>query len=193
MAQLKMLLIDSPEIICPPPAGYFIRTHSYENGGLNADCEGWAIACEKLCGGIKTPDEVKGMMLDDPDCGPGRIYYICRESDGRICATATAKFNPSLPTLHMVGAANASMGLGLSRPVCAEAVNAMIRAGKRRIGLSTDDFRVPAIKTYLKLGFRPWYWQDDMKDRWRKLFDEMGYDRGDYFAYNSRFDIRVGI
>ena len=193
MSQLKMLLIDSPQIVCPPPAGWYIRTHDPENGGLNADCGGWAVACERLCGGIKSPEDVKRMMLDDPNCGPNHIFYICRRSDGRIAATATANFNPSLPTLHMVGAANEFTGLGLSRSVCAAAVNCLIGAGFRHIGLSTDDFRVPAVKTYLRLGFRPWYYEDDMKDRWRALIDSFGYDRGDYFAYGPRFGVRVGI
>ena len=72
-------------------------------------------------------------------------------------------------------------------------MNCLIGAGFRHIGLSTDDFRVPAVKTYLRLGFRPWYYEDDMKDRWRALIDSFGYDRGDYFAYGPRFGVRVGI
>ena len=193
MAQLKMLLIDSPELIVPAPAGYFIRTHNPENGGFNEDADGWAVACEKLCGRILSREEVKKMMLDDPNCGPNRIFYICRRSDGRICATATANCNPAWPTLHMVGAANEFAGLGLSRSVCAAATNYLINYGFRRFGLSTDDFRVPAVKTYLRLGYRPWYWQDDMQERWRKLIDDFGYDRADYFAYSALFDRRISI
>ena len=121
------------------------------------------------------------------------IFYICRRSDGKICATATANCNPEWPTLHMVGAANEFSGLGLSRSVCAAATNYLIDYGFRRIGLSTDDFRVPAVKTYLHLGFRPWYWQDDMQERWRKLIDDFGYDRADYFAYDALFDRKISI
>ena len=193
MAQLRMLLINPVSLLVPPPAGYFIRTHNPENGGMNGDADGWAAACEKLNGRIFSREDVKAAMLDDKNVGPNRIFYICRRSDGRICATAAANCNPEFPTLHMVGAANEFFGLGLSRPVCAAAVNCLIGHGFCRIGLYTDDFRVPAIKTYLRLGFRPWYWQDDMAERWRKLLTDFGYDFGDYFAYSERFDQKISI
>jgi hypothetical protein len=35
--------------------------------------------------------------------------------------------------------------------------------------LHTDDFRLPAIKTYLKLGFTPQVDSAEVADRWKKI------------------------
>jgi mycothiol synthase len=45
----------------------------------------------------------------------------------------------------------------------------MLRAGYRRIYLLTDDFRLPAIKTYLRLGFVPFLFEEGMEQRWREV------------------------
>jgi hypothetical protein len=44
--------------------------------------------------------------------------------------------------------------------------------------LTTDDFRLAAIKTYLDAGFLPVMWEDpesDMKARWDKVLCELHY------------------
>jgi len=40
--------------------------------------------------------------------------------------------------------------------------------------LQTDDYRIPAIKTYLKLGFRPLLVHPNQVDRCNKLIEEVG-------------------
>lgn len=42
--------------------------------------------------------------------------------------------------------------------------------------LKTDEFRIPAIKIYLKLGFRPVMWDADMRERWFPILKELGYN-----------------
>jgi len=42
-------------------------------------------------------------------------------------------------------------------------------AGYRHVYLKTDDWRLPAIKTYLKLGFLPFLFSPDMEGRWREV------------------------
>ena len=46
----------------------------------------------------------------------------------------------------------------------------------RKKALNTDDFRKPAIKIYLGLGYRPYLYDDDMAERWHALMDYYGID-----------------
>ncbi len=51
---------------------------------------------------------------------------------------------------------------GLGRAVCAAVVRRLLSAGYHRIYLKTDDFRLPAITVYLRMGFVPFLYQQDM-------------------------------
>ena len=39
--------------------------------------------------------------------------------------------------------------------------------------LGTDDFRIPAIKTYFNLDFMPIYVEDDQPERWQVIFEKL--------------------
>jgi mycothiol synthase len=39
--------------------------------------------------------------------------------------------------------------------------------------LDTDDFRIPAVKTYLNLGFIPVYVEEGQPKRWQGLFEKL--------------------
>ena len=41
--------------------------------------------------------------------------------------------------------------------------------------LDTDDFRLPAIKNYLNLGFVPIYIHDNHVQRWQSIFEKLGF------------------
>ena len=46
--------------------------------------------------------------------------------------------------------------------------------GFPKLYLMTDDWRLPAVKTYLQLGFEPDLYDDDHEGRWAKLRDTLG-------------------
>jgi mycothiol synthase len=54
------------------------------------------------------------------------------------------------------------------------AMHQMAREGARRAILRTDDFRIPAIKTYLRLGFEPLLTHKNQRQRWLAVLDEIG-------------------
>lgn len=189
MEQLMMLRFSNAPVACSLPEGYEIRAC---RDGSEEDAAGWISACETLNEGLWTENQFRRDMLEDPDCGAGNIFLICRSENGEIAGTATAK-DGLLPTLHMVGMKREYMGRGLSLPVCAAAVNRMIENGAHRIQLRTDEFRIPAIRTYLRMGFRPWYYMEDMQGRWRTVFRDMGLEPEDYYAYDGSSFRRIGI
>ena len=52
---------------------------------------------------------------------------------------------------------------------CAAVTARFLSAGYRNIYLKTDDFRLPAIKIYLKLGYAPFLFTPEMKARWEAV------------------------
>jgi mycothiol synthase len=59
-------------------------------------------------------------------------------------------------------------GRGLSYEVCRRVLDFSRAAGHRYVFLKTEDFRVAAIKTYLRLGFEPEV-RPDQRERWAEL------------------------
>lgn len=168
--QLHMIL---PEKILkkPPvyklPRGYTIRTYRggdekhYVKLMRSAGFEKWD----------NTGDVLKTTL-------PGGIFFVVHNASGKIVATACANHKPV--SLHPRGgelgwvAVNPEhRGKKLGCIVCSAVINRFIKAGYRRIYLATDDFRLAAIKIYLNMGFVPFPYSDDMKERWMKVKKEL--------------------
>jgi mycothiol synthase len=52
--------------------------------------------------------------------------------------------------------------------------------GYSRVYLSTDDWRLPAISIYLKLGWKPLLFAPDMERRWLTVLSELGKQASEY-------------
>jgi mycothiol synthase len=63
-------------------------------------------------------------------------------------------------------------GKGFGRCISLAALIHMSERGCREALLDTDDFRLPAIRTYLALGFVPDMLEADHDDRWNAIFAE---------------------
>ena len=123
----------------------------------------------------KNPGDIPfGRSMLDPGCFlPERILFIRR--DGADVATASAYVSPPtrLPdagSLHYVGVLPGHTGLRLGYLVSLACLHRMRAEGRQRAILQTDDFRLPAIKTYLNLGFVPVLVDENQRQRWRDVF-----------------------
>ena len=60
------------------------------------------------------------------------------------------------------------------------AMTALYEAGAQVAYLTTDDFRLPAIKSYLKAGFYPVLYAreeyDTMRQRWTSVLEKLGVE-----------------
>ena len=65
-------------------------------------------------------------------------------------------------------------GRGLGTVVAACATNRLAEEGYRRPCLGTEDFRLAAISIYLKLGWVPYMYREDLAPRWRAIFAGLG-------------------
>ena len=79
----------------------------------------------------------------------------------------------------MVGSLPECRGLGIGHAMLSFALEQMTERGCTHAVLTTDDFRLPAIKTYLDAGFRPVLYRDpesDMRERWHAVIAALGYE-----------------
>ena len=105
---------------------------------------------------------------------PGGSFVIEHDATGCLVACATATHNPSeahprAAELGWVAGDPEHKGRGLGQAVSAAVTRLALSMGYRRIFLYTEDFRLPAIKIYLRLGYRPLPFADGMEERWREV------------------------
>ena len=62
-------------------------------------------------------------------------------------------------------------GLGIGTRLNTEAVRTLFRAGMKTAYLTTDDFRIPAIKSYLRAGFYPDIKDEEHRARWEAIME----------------------
>ena len=136
----------------------------------------WAAICEEL---NEKYDEAlyQSMMLSDPKVREDAILFV-KDPSGKLISTSTVLLSddPETAVLHMVGTRREAKGLGAGGAVCAACINYAIAHGIKSMTLKTDEFRIPAIRIYYKLGFRPLLFEPDMRERWTGVMKEMGWE-----------------
>ena len=175
MKQLMMERTGKPIQVPDLPAGYSLR--SYQEG----DWKGWTEACADGLGtGDWTEQDFHQKMLAMEGLEPEGIFFLV-DSMGRIAGTATGWVKPETGYLHMVGIRPEYRGQGLAGALNAIAVKYLMDRGCCRIRLDTDDFRIPAIKTYLALGFIPILQAEEVRERWLAIMRTLGSRRLDAY------------
>lgn len=112
---------------------------------------------------------------------PSSWQVIVHGSSGALVATGMAlrrpitDYYPNGTELGWFAADPAHAGRGLGRAIVAATVVRALELGARDIFLQTDDFRIPAVKTYLSVGFLPDLWAADMPGRWQKLCAQLDW------------------
>lgn len=105
-----------------------------------------------------------------PGWSPERMYFV--EINGVDVATATSYDHPDYPGygfLHMVATHKAAARKGAGSLAVLAVLHGLREMGKMGCVLTTDDFRLPAIKMYLSLGFVPEENDDEMVSRWKAI------------------------
>ena len=172
MEQLKMYLL--PEIHVPKftlPEGFSVTTYRTE-----ADQQEWFECC--LDG--KLVDEAgsaaaafKKDIFDRPAIDPYHDVFFL-DFDGQHIATSTCYIDAEgKGDLHMVGMRTAWRGKGLAKYIVFTAVSHLNGKPVKYIHLTTDEFRLGAIRTYLNAGFLPVNYDADMKTRWEGVLRDL--------------------
>lgn len=161
--QLEMLrdtLQDLPEIRIPE--GYGLRT--YRSG----DEAEWCAIMEGNVGQDWTPETCREKLIDDPRFHPESLFFATIDSRlvGSACAWSRDLTERIVGEVHMVAVLEDQRGKGLGHLVNAAVLHRLRGLGYRQAHLLTDDWRVPAIKSYLTAGFRPLHTHDSHAKRW---------------------------
>lgn len=114
-------------------------------------------------------------MRQDEEYRSDRIFFICKGNEP--VATASAWYRPiygeETGYLHMVAVTESERGNGLGYQVSLACLYKMIEEKRTAASLVTEIFRIPAIKTYLKLGFQPHIMLEEQRERWQNVFIQM--------------------
>jgi mycothiol synthase len=111
---------------------------------------------------------------------PEGWFMVVHEASNQIVCTAMALHNykgtyPFWGELGWLAGDPDHIGKGLGLVVSARVTSRLMDAGYRNIQLFTEDYRLPAIKTYLKLGYVPSLYLEGMTNRWKVICKELGW------------------
>jgi len=166
MSQLQMIFPAEKlaDVQIPKAAdGFILRTYQEGDGQAYIDLM-CAAGFQNDWNEERLQTTLKGAFKDG-------IFFAVEVSTGRLAATAMA----NLPNAEgkcefgWVGTDPAFRGKGLGNLVCAAVLNKFYREGQTKVTLLTDDFRVPAIKLYLKEGWKPLMADETHPRRWKAL------------------------
>ena len=152
-----------PEIILPE--GIILHTHI---PGHEAD---WETLIERSFGSHFGFDS---SLTSRKGYKPEHVFYLSRGKKELATTSAIEKDEfPGEGWLHMVGVDPDARGMGLSLSIVAAALRSFRERGFNSVMLSTDDFRIPAIKTYLRLGFNPVMSHESHEARWAAIMEKL--------------------
>lgn len=169
--QLRMVrpnLDGLPELDIPK--GYEIRT--YQEG----DDVHWANVISDSFGGERTAEDARRDIMDRDVFDPEGLYFATHQGTpvGTTCAWKDTPDETEVGIVHMVGVHSDHTGHRLGKCVTLSVLLYLREHRFKCVKLGTDDFRLPAIKTYLNLGFLPVYVDVTQPERWCQIFKKLG-------------------
>ncbi len=156
----------------PPtlPAGYALRLAEAP------DADGIAVVMASAFGPEWAADRVRRSLLDAPDV---ETTFVIETAGGPV-ATASARLDPvrfaGSGYVHWVGVHADHRGQRLGAAVVLAVLDRFRELGCRDAVLETDPPRLPAIRTYLNLGFRPESVGPEHEAMWRDSFASLEAD-----------------
>ena len=152
--------------------GYEMRT--YQPG----DEAAWAEIMNTGVGEW-TAETCREKLTGQPQFIPEGLFFATFEGKpvGSACAWRKSPEEWESGYLHMVCVLPEHRGRQVGRALNLAALRWFRDRGFKEVWLSTDDWRIPAIKSYLRLGFEPHYPDDSHRARWNAVFEKLSAPR----------------
>ena len=166
--QLRMVrpnLNDLPKLELP--IGYHLRTYR-EGDELH-----WAnIISDSFGGRPRAAQDTQNEITNRDVFAPDGFYFITHQDIpiATACAWRQSADEIDVGYVHMVGVVGEHTGKKLGKWGSLAVLFYFKENGFTCSMLDTDDFRIPAIKTYLNLGFIPVYVDETQSQRWKDIF-----------------------
>ncbi|MBQ3086366.1 MAG: GNAT family N-acetyltransferase [Clostridia bacterium] len=186
MAQLKMYrFLNAPYKDEPLPEGYTISAYETE-----ADKMAWVECCKNgLVADDATAATFDDCIADDDDIILERDCLFLNYNGERV-GTLSAIYRPgeNIGNFHMVGIRTDFRGKGLGKYLNAYAAKKMDAHGAKWSYLTTDEWRVAAVKSYISAGFRPVFYDENMPERWEIMLDVLNIDSLEMYNEDGTFN-----
>ena len=150
------------------------------------DVDAWCDICRRASM-LKSTDNEEAFNKTMRSCRglvPEKDVFFVVDPDGNKIATSALihRVENNSGYLHMVAAVPEARNKGIGHAMLAFAMSMAEERGIEHCILTTDDYRLPAIKNYLAGGFCPVIFDDpdsDMMARWSAVCEKLGYDIND--------------
>ena len=180
MKQLKMIRPHGEVVKRSLPDGYSFVFFK----DCRADIDAWCDICRKANMASNNDNDeifnkvmrsVRGIDLEND------LFFVVAPDGTKIATSALIhKKDSNSGYLHMVAAIPEYRNLGIGHAMLSFAMSLSEERGIDYCVLTTDDYRLPAIKNYLVGGFCPVIYDDpesDMRLRWISVAQKLGFKK----------------
>jgi mycothiol synthase len=167
--QLRMQLVNLDDLNeTSVPLGYRIRT--YRKG----DEESW-IRIVRTSFEQHLSASIMNEILNSKGFDPEGLFFLTQKDEpvGTVCSLRRSVDRSEVGYIHMLAVTPEHQGKRLGHILTLAALHYFRNRGLKKVVLDTDDYRLPAIKTYLDLGFEPVYLGRSHKNRWKMVFENL--------------------
>ena len=159
-----------PKLQCPN--GYQIR--AYQKG----DEVHWARIMDRTFVDLgRTAQDVYANVINQPNFAPNGFCFVIHKDVpiGTACAWNRCIRGKPVGYIDMLAVLPEHTGHKLGKWLTVFLLDYFKARHVAYVMLDTDDFRLPAIKNYLNLGFVPTYVRENHVLRWRNVFEKLGF------------------
>lgn len=127
-----------------------------------------------LSDGLMDEAFYKSTMENYPHYSSDKCFFVKYKGEYAATVTVICDYEKKDGYIHMVACKEAFRGKGIGNFMSAYADYVLRREGMETAHLTTDDWRISAIKSYLKYGLEPdLASHESFKDRWNKIFEQI--------------------
>lgn len=122
-----------------------------------------------LSDGKKSPDYYHAVMTSRPCYEENKCFFLLENEEAIGTITIICNYEKKEGYIHMVACKESARGKGYGTLLSKWALTTLIKEKMETAYLTTDDWRIPAIKSYLYIGFEPDESTVDFQKRWNKI------------------------
>lgn len=112
----------------------------------------------------------RSVMTSNATYSEERCFFVLENERAVATLAVLCNYETKEGYIHMVACREDSRGKGYGTLLNRVAEYTLKKEGMQTAFLTTDDWRIPAIKSYLRAGFTPDLSTDDFKERWEKIY-----------------------
>ena len=173
MEQLKMFWENDGKENVMPNLNSGLTLKSFTE--LDSALEIWlGIVQYGLSDKKETEEYYKTCMTDLPNYQEDKCFFVLKDGVPAATITIVCDYEKKHGLIHMVACKPEFRGLGIGTLLSKLGLYHLKKEGMKTASLKTDDWRIPAIKGYLRIGFKPDLTSEpDYKERWDNIYKEI--------------------